>query len=137
MEPEAKTREQAVGEGRLWVGFATGVAAWFALGIADMLITWKACTHQEQYGGAMAHPVARALYIVVTLLLIASAIATGVLSYRNWRRLAAENRLLDAEGRGRQEFMALLGVYVSFTLGFGMLWLGLPVFLLQMCLRTR
>ena len=33
--------------------------------------------------------------------------------------------------------MALLGVFVSLTLGFSVIWLALPLFILDLCVRTR
>ena len=137
MENEDTTRLDSVRPGRLWFGFAASAAAWTGLGIADILITWKACLHQEQFGGPSAHPGMRTLSFVITLLLLGTAIAAGTMSYRNWRRLSGEVRLWDAEGQGRQEFMALIGVFMSLTLGIGILWLGLPLLIIELCVRTR
>ena len=123
--------------GRLWFGVAASTGAWFGVGIADMFITWRACIHEEQFGGPSAHPGARVLYFVFTVLLFAVAAFAGTMSYRNWRKLAGLTRLLRAEGSERKEFMALAGVFISFTLGVGIVWLCLPLFLIRMCLRAR
>ena len=37
----------------------------------------------------------------------------------------------------RREFMALLGVIVSVTLGMGIIWLALPPLFLDLCWRAR
>ncbi|HET9086834.1 MAG TPA: hypothetical protein VFN53_04885, partial [Acidobacteriaceae bacterium] len=111
--------------------------AWAAVGIAGPLITWQACTHHEQLGGASAHPGMRALNIVITLVLLAIAIIAGFLSYRNWRTLSGSGRLYQAEAKTPQEFLAFLGIFISITLGFGILWFGLPLTILAFCLRTR
>jgi hypothetical protein len=58
-------------------------------------------------------------------------------AYRSWRALSGEQELLRAEGRERREFMSLSGLFISVTLGFGFLWMCLPLFLLQMCARAR
>jgi len=59
------------------------------------------------------------------------------MSYRSWRTLSAVRDLLSAEGRERKEFMSLAGLFISLTLGVGMIWLCLPLFIVQMCARAR
>jgi hypothetical protein len=130
-------RTNHVTPGRLWFGVAASAAAWFILGFTDILITWAACVHREQLGGASAHPEVRLLTIAITVILFAIILASGSISYRNWRQLSADANLESAEGRGREEFMALLGVFVSITLGFSVIWLALPLFVLELCVRTR
>jgi hypothetical protein len=79
----------------------------------------------------------RLFTIIITLLLFTVIVTSGIVSYRNWEQLSADAGLESAEGRGREEFMALLGVFVSLTLGFSVIWLALPLFILQLCVRTR
>jgi hypothetical protein len=73
--------------------------------------------HREQFGGASGHPAILLLTVLITIVLFGTVVASGIVSYRNWRRLSADADLESAEGRKREEFMALLGVFVSFTLG--------------------
>lgn len=102
-----------------------------------MFITWRACLHNEDFGNASAHPSATAAAFIVTFLLIALVAAAGFVSYANWRKLSPQTKLIEAEGRGHHEFIALLGIYVSLTLGVGMVWMGLPLFILRLCARVR
>lgn len=122
---------------RLWLQLGMSAGAWIALGVADMLITWRACLNEEQFGGASVHPAAHALYFVMTGLLFALAVLTGFLCYRTWRKLSSAPSFLQAEGRERSEYMSQAGVFISFTLACGMVWFCLPLFMIQMCLRTR
>jgi hypothetical protein len=137
MAKEITNRVEHVAPGRLWFGVAASAAAWFVLGLADILLTWAACLQQDQLGGASRHPGILLLTVLITIVLFATILASGIVSYRNWRRLSADADLESAEGRGREEFMALLGVFVSLTLGFSVLWLALPLFILDLCVRTR
>jgi hypothetical protein len=137
MADEMTNRTTRVAPGRLWFGVAAPAAAWFVLGLTDILLTWAACLHREQFGGASGHSAIRLLTVAITLLLFAIVLTSGSVSYRTWRRLSVDTNLESAEGRGREEFMALLGVFVSFTLGFSVLWLALPLFMLELCVRTR
>lgn len=137
MASEITSRTDQISPGRLWFGVAASAAAWFVLGLTDILLTWAACLHHEQLGGASGHPGIRLITVVITFVLFAIVLASGIISYGNWRRLSADPDLESAEGRGRKEFMALLGVFVSLTLGFGVVWLALPLFILDLCVRTR
>jgi hypothetical protein len=137
MPTDNTTRDRAVSTGTLWFGVAASVAAWFGLYLADILITWLICPQRDQAGGPAADPGARLLYGFFTLLLFTLAALAGTMSYRNWRRLSSIKELLAAEAFERKEFMALAGLFISFTLGVGIVWLGLPLFMIQMCLRTR
>ncbi len=136
MNDQDQTRK-AITPARLWFGFAGSAASWIALGIIDLLITWRACLGQEQYGGAHLEPGVKVLYLVVTLLLLVTALWAGGVSFRNWRELSRGGRLAKAEGQGREEYMALIGVFVSFTLGIGILLLGIPIAVIDLCVRAR
>jgi hypothetical protein len=120
-----------------WFGVAGSAVAWVVLGVGDILITWRACLHPELFGGPGNSPTARILYFVVTFALIGLAVVAGISSYRNWKTFSEHRELLAAEGRERTEFIALAGLFMSFTLGFGMLWFCFPLFVIQMCLRAR
>jgi hypothetical protein len=137
MANEVTSRVDHIAPGRLWFGVAASAAAWFVLGLTEILLTWAACLHREQLGGASGHPGVLLLTIVIAVVLFAVIVTSGTVSYRNWRRLSADADLESAEGRGREEFMALLGVFVSLTLGFSTVWLALPLFIIDLCVRTR
>ena len=137
MANETQTRQRPVSPARLWFGFSAAGLAWLGLGISDVLITWRECIHEEAFGGASTHTGLHTLNIVIFFVLLGIAITAGVMSYRNWRRLAGEVKLLHAEGTGSREYLALIGVFISITLGMGMLWLGIPVLILSLCERIR
>ncbi len=46
--PQPSPQPQTRGGRRrsLWFGFATSAVAWVSLGCLDLVITWRACTHQ-------------------------------------------------------------------------------------------
>jgi hypothetical protein len=119
------------------VGVVVSGAAWFLVGIAEMFITWRACLHNEQFGSASSHPSATAASFVVSFFLLGLVAAAGFVSYYEWRRLSTQPSLVEAEGRGHHEFLALVGVLFSITLGAGMVWMCLPLFILRLCARVR
>ena len=64
--------------------------------------------------------------------------AAGITSYRNWRMILRSNaKFSNATATDRREFMALLGVFVSITLGMGVLWLSIPPLVIELCMRAR
>ena len=137
MPTDLTSREDTPSADTNWFGVAGSVFAWIALGAGDVFITWRACINPEQFGGASSHPTARVLYFVLTLSLLAVAIVAGTTCYQNWRRLSGLATLSAAEGRDRTEFLALGGMFMSLTLGAGIVWLCIPLFVLQMCIRAR
>lgn len=137
MASEPTTRPVPVRPVRVWLGIVVSGAAWFLVGIAEMFITWRACLHNEQFGNASSHPSATAASFVVSFLLLGLVAAAGFISYYEWRRLSTQRNLLEAEGRGRHEYLALIGIFFSITLGVGMVWMSLPLFILRLCARMR
>jgi hypothetical protein len=121
----------------LWFGFAASALPWVALGCLDILITWRACMRQEDFGIPDPHPAVRIVFAVLALILLMITISAGVASYRNWRALSAQPGLLETHAVERREFMALLGVIVSVTLGMGIVWLALPPLFLDLCWRAK
>jgi hypothetical protein len=137
MDIEDDVHQSTVPASHLWFGLTAAAIAWVLLGFIDILITWRACVHQEQYGNASTHPDARVLYIVVAVSLFIVVLIAGTLSYRNWRTISSQRQLLEATATDRREFMALLGVFVSVTLGVGVLWLSIPPLVIELCLRSK
>jgi divalent metal cation (Fe/Co/Zn/Cd) transporter len=79
----------------------------------------------------------KGICIALAVALLALTIVAGVTSYRNWRALSQQARLLEAPAVDRREFMALLGVIVSVTLGMGIVWLALPPLFIELCWRAK
>lgn len=122
---------------RLWFGTATAAAAWVLLGCADIVITWRSCMVQEDYGIPAPRPDVRMLYFVVALALLAVTVSAGFTSYRTWRYLSLQRAMLHSHGVERREFMAIGGVIIAVTMGMGILWLALPPLFLDLCWRAR
>ena len=137
MVTESHPRNSSVTPVKLRFGLVTSAAAWAALGCIDIFITWRVCKEPLPFGAGLAHPGATALFIAVAAMFLTLAVVAGISSYRNWRSLSNENHLLNADATDRAEFMALLGVIVSVTLGMGILWLSLPPLLFAVCARAR
>jgi hypothetical protein len=137
MAIEPFNAEAVVSSRRLWFGFVTAALAWLSLGCLDILVTWRACMHQEQYGIPNSPPDVSILFDLLSFVLLALTVTAGITSYGNWRRLSSQREMLKTDAVERREFMALLGVIVSVTLGMGMVWLALPPLFLDLCWRAR
>jgi high-affinity Fe2+/Pb2+ permease len=122
---------------RLWFGLVASVAAWLLLGAIDLLVLWNECAHQQQYGGEGSHSVSRILSFAISIAFLLVAVAGGATSYYNWRGLSRQQNLLETNATDRREFMALLGVIISVTLGMGIVWLSIPPLLIQLCERAK
>lgn len=137
MATDPQIREASIRPARLWFGLLAAAIAWGSLGVIETLIVWRTCISQNQFGGGTADQWPRAICFGIALLLLATGIFAGATSYGNWRRLSGQNKLIDALATERREFMALLGVFVSVTLGMGMIWLSLPPIIIHICERAK
>jgi hypothetical protein len=122
---------------RLWFGFSGAAVAWIIAGLVDAWIAWIACMGHEAGSGVFTPAGMRVLLGVVTFGLLAVATAGGLISFRNWRRLSDSHEFVEAEGRGRKQFMALVGVFISVSLGIGIIWFSIPIYVLGICVRAR
>ncbi len=122
---------------RLWFGFSGAAAAWVLAGVVDAALAWIACMGHEAGSGVFTSVGVRVLLGVITFGLLAVATAGGMISFRNWRKLSDESEITEAEGRGRKQFMALVGVFISISLGLGILWFAIPIYILGICVRAR
>jgi hypothetical protein len=122
---------------KLWFGLATSAIAWTALGCLDIVVNWRACMHQEEYGVAGPNPVGRVVIGLLAVVLLMVSVWSGIVSYRNWKLLSAQKTFLEAQAVERREFMAVLGVIITITLGMGIIWLGLPPLFLDICSRAK
>ncbi len=130
-------RPQPVPPPRLWFGLVTSVVAWLGLGFIDLMIVWQVCGYAEKYGVDRVHEDARIASFVISLILFATALWAGLVSYRNFRAISRSRDVINANATDRREFMAMLGVIISLTLGAGIVWLALPPLMVQMCLRAK
>lgn len=121
----------------LWFGTATSAFAFTGLGVLDVIVVWRTCTSFGHGTGVTGHEPGRMLAFGISMALLVLTVTAGVTSYRNWRRLSRTKRLLDATATDRREFMALLGVFISFTLGMGILWLSLGPLFIVFCQRAK
>lgn len=136
-ESDPQPRVVAIEPKRLWFGFAGAFFCWILLGCADIVICWRACTHQQDFGIPPSHPGVRVLIFAVALLLLGITAGAGIISYRNFRYFSEQRKMLDSLAVPRGEYMAVIGVILSLTLGFGMIWLALPPLFLDLCWRAR
>ena len=122
---------------RLWFGFTGAAVAWILAGILNALLAWQACMGGEAGSFFFTQTGVRIVLGVITFGLMAVGIVAGLVSYRNWRQLSEKPDIVSAEGRGREEFMALFGMVVSVSLGMGMLWFAIPIYIIRMCVRAH
>lgn len=128
---------QLVPAKRLWFGFAGSAIAWVLAGFLDVVLAWHACLGGDTGSLIFTQTRIRIVLSVITLGLLAVAAASGVISFRNWQALSRKRDFVSAEGRGRQEFMAIVGVIVAASLGMGIVWFAIPIYIIGMCVRTH
>lgn len=137
MASENTSQPPVVSRGRQWFALWGAAAAWVGIYIADIVITWQACLHHEQLGGTSSHAGLLILNMIVFFALLATAIVAGILAYRAWRARSTSKNFFYADAEDRHEYMAMIGVLMTITLGVGILWMGLPLWIISLCVRTR
>ncbi len=123
---------------RLWFGACAGAAAFAIQGFTSFMIAIQACKdgHVGDWGPLSATGV-RGLLGAVTAFLLVIAIIGGIVSFRNWRAVSEASSITSAEGRDREAFMALVGLFVAAAFVIGIIWAGLPPALLNVCVSAR
>lgn len=137
MDIEANKTGESVSPARLWFGTITAAVSWTLLVCVDIAINWRACQHQERYGIPTPETSARVLIGALAAVVLAIVIVAGITCYRNWQRLTREGHLLRTHAVERREYMAVVGLIMTVTLGIGIVWLGLTAFFLDICWRAR
>jgi hypothetical protein len=122
---------------KLWFGATAAAVAWALEGTVSAIISSKACQNNIGSWGPLSPSGVRLVLAAVTLIGLGFAIAGGLISFRNWRRLAGRPEILHAEGRRRDQFMALVGTFASLVFVIGILWAGIPLIMLDICVKAR
>lgn len=122
---------------RLWFGATGAAVAWALHSTVCEVIASKACQNNIGSWGALSPIGVRWLMAVVTLIALAVAVASGLVSFSNWRTLAERPDFVHAEGHRREQFMALVGTFAGAVFVIGILWAGIPLIMLDVCIKAR
>ncbi len=122
---------------RLWFGAAGAAVAWALQGFTCFLISTQACKNGTGSWGPLSPIGVRILIGCVSAAYLAVALASCFVSYQNWRSLSDTRSLKNAEGYGREEYMALVGIFVGAIVGVGLIWSGIPPFFCDVCNTFR
>lgn len=123
--------------GGLWFGTAAAAVAWALQGLICELISAKACQNNIGSWGVLSPGGVKWVLATVTLIALGFGLSGGWESYRNWRRLNEHEDLIRAEGSSRVQFMALIGTVASLVFVVGILWAGIPLIMLDVCVKAR
>jgi hypothetical protein len=130
-------QSQRLSPGRLWFGAAGAAIAWALQGFTCFMISTQACADFTDSWGPLSGTGVRILIGCVTAGYLAAAAAATIVSYRNWRQISDHRRLIDAEGIGREQYMALGGVFVGAASVLGLIWAGIPPIFFNVCNTFR
>jgi hypothetical protein len=121
----------------LWFGSTAAAVAWALHGAACVIVSSQACLNGVGNLRSLSPLGVRWLLAGITIGFLAIAAIGGITSFRNWIHLAEHHDLVHAEGSGREQFMALVGIFVSLAFVIGIIWAGLPLIFLDICMKAR
>ena len=130
-------RPHRIGPVRLWFGAVGGAVAWALQGFTCFTMAAQACKDGPGNWGPFSPTAVRVLIGCVSAAYLAVALAACYISYQNWRALADGRRFMEAEGYGREEYMALAGVLVGLTASVGLIWASIPPIFVSSCNTFR
>jgi hypothetical protein len=119
---------------RVWVGLFGGAAAWALQLIANYAMVAHFCYPKHVPLGAPAFGGTRAVVIVISLVLLASGIASWIVALRTWRQTApVDSPDAATTGGGWGHFAALAGVFVGAIFVFALAMNTVPAFVGALC----
>jgi hypothetical protein len=138
MNAEKHNSAEPVISGRkLWFGFFASCAAFAINGFVAFVISWRTCFIGHGTFGPLSENGVRWLLAVITVGLFILAVSAGRISYRHWRTISGSRDLAHAESAGTAEFVSMLGVLCSFIMSVGIIWISLPLILIDVCMRAH
>jgi len=138
MRTEAHNSETRSGSQRhLWYGFFAACTAFSLEGFIGWVISSRACYIGHGSLGPFSPEGVRWLLVVITCALFVLVMSAGLVSYRQFREISQSSDPAYSEGTGAHEFIAMMGVFVSAILAVGIVWAGLILIFVDVCMREH
>jgi hypothetical protein len=121
-------------QARLWFGVVAGAVAFTIQEFACFQIAIQACKDEHLGAWGPLDPAGvRWVLGGISMFMLLITIWGGIVSYRNWRAMSEQRRLLRAEGKNRESYMALFGLFANISFAIGIIWAGIPMAILNTC----
>ena len=132
---EAISKEERRGSLSLWFAVLGSPMAWGGHLLANYsLEEWFACSHSSEHKGQIFGYSVHAVSIVINSLMLALAVASGLVAYSCWKKLRGQEG--GEERLERARWMAFAGI-VEASLFTGIILLGyLPALIVGICETT-
>ena len=121
----------------LWFGLVASWVAFAVDGFLGYVISWRTCFIGHGHLGALSQGEVRWLLAGITILLFIVAASGGLHSYRNWRDMSGSESFVEAEATGTAEFISMIGVLSSTFMSVGIIWISLPLIMIDVCMRAK
>lgn len=121
----------------LWFGFGAAAVAWGIYGAAWELISAEACKKGNGNLGALSANDVRWVLVGICCVLFSVALYAGYVSFRNWRQLSSGHDLVHDEARLAEHFLAAGGIFISVIFALSIMWAGLPLIMVGICVKAR
>lgn len=122
---------------RLLYGFSAAAAAWALEGAIGVIVSAQFCPADLPHWGMSSETSVKVALGIVTVVLLCVAVSAGIVSLRNWRTLAGQREFAHAEGISREGFLSIAGIFISVVFAVAIIWSGIPLIMLNECMRAR
>jgi hypothetical protein len=127
---------QPIGKRKLWFGLAAAGSAFFTEVVTIFVVSWAACYAGHGELGAWPQSSVRWVLAGITIVLFTLSVTGGVMSYQHWRQLSGSNNLAHSEAEPNDEFVSMVGALCSAAMSLGILWISLPLIIINICIRS-
>lgn len=122
---------------RLWFGATAAAVCWALQNTICEIIASKACQNDVGSWGPLSQGGVRWLMAGVVVIALAISVAAGLTSFSIWHSRSDAPNVIHGEGRRRVQFMSLVGIFASAAFVIGILWSGIPLIMLETCVKAR
>lgn len=126
------TRPDTATDRRLVFAVFAPPIAWFVHEVVGVSVVGRECDKADVLAAWQWITLVAVSVTAAAIAIAGFFVSLGI--FRRWSRSSASAR--DAEGRGRVEFVALLGMFLSGLLLLNILYFGVMPFVVQPCLRA-
>lgn len=136
MASEALVSTDSTLTSRQWFALLAAPCAWALQGLLGWFVASSGCGHAISMPRWLSDAGVRGAETIITAGALLLALAGVRVAFAAWRAFSQPNAT-PMQGRGRMEFIATAALLISLVFTLGIVWAGIPTFILPACEAIR